>query len=98
MNLLAPTDRSLSRPFRIVDGPSERGSRIGGHCPEGLPDLPDEAAYVMTNPLASAPPLFASIFITCGFRELLEARNDGFKTDERVTVITHAEDLTRSAS
>jgi hypothetical protein len=52
----------------------------------------------MTLPLSADPQLFASVFITCSFRELLKARNRGFRTDERITVITHGDDLPRSSS
>src|SRR5262245_51844282 len=65
MKLHAPLARTRSRSFRIVDGPSEEGPRLGGRAPEGIVEGPplDGASYLLTIPLASDPALELSVFL-----------------------------------
>jgi hypothetical protein len=36
MVLVAPLDHNRNRPFRILDGESEHGPRLGGRAPEHI--------------------------------------------------------------
>ena len=92
MKIIAPTDRTMSIPFRIGDGPSEDGARLGGTAPEGIssPLLRPNARYFMTFPLATEPPLFASLFVNCSFTELIKAMNNGVQNDDRIILIVHS--------
>jgi hypothetical protein len=95
MKLIVPSDRGMHRPFRIGDGVSTQGPRLGGRAPAfdaGVTAaLPAGAEYFLTFPLAVEPGLFASLFLNAPFDELLEARNAGFMTDDRIILLTHGE-------
>jgi hypothetical protein len=95
MELLAPVDRSRSRPFRILDGESERGPRLGGRAPLGIGDglLQGDARYVLTVPVAVAPEIELSVFVQ---GELWEAMNRGIFSDKRVVAVAHAPSARRS--
>jgi hypothetical protein len=99
MQLIAPTDRALSCPFRIPDGPSHSGPRIGGLAPSlpVLPDLRPSAEYIITFPLCVEPVLYASLFRNCDPDEFFHALNDGFMSDNRIVAAVHP-DLPRGAS
>ena len=98
MHLLAPEDRRYHLRFRIGDGPSERGARVGGWPPADLDSRPlcEGMTYFLTFPLADTPELYASIFLA-EFGDLMKALNDGFKTDSRVAIIPHT-DISRGDS
>jgi hypothetical protein len=86
MKLVAPRDIERSTPFQILDGPSERGPRLGGRAPHGVGDgiLRLGAKYVMTVPLASEPALELSVFVQ---GELWAAMNAGLFSDDRIVAI-----------
>jgi hypothetical protein len=88
VRLVAPSDPARSRPFRILDGESERGPRFGGRAPEGsFEHLRDDAVYVLTIPLAIDPELELSVFRQ---GELWDAMNAGVFSDDRVVAVVHA--------
>jgi hypothetical protein len=95
MILVAPADPSRSRTFRIVDGESERGARLGGRAPDGVGDsvLREDAVYVMTVPLSSTPELELSIFVQ---GEIWAAMNQGLFSDVRVVALPHVPSHRRS--
>jgi hypothetical protein len=51
MRLAAPTDPDQHRPFRIGDGPSQSGARLGGRAPvlDAMPLLAPASQYVPMN-------------------------------------------------
>lgn len=86
MQLVAPLDRSMHRPFRIGDGDSESGPRLGGRAPAleyALP-LASGSQYVLTFPLIEQPVVFASVFVNGGVDVLRESMNDGVQFDDRL--------------
>jgi len=98
MPLFAPNDRAWSRTFHFGVGPSSHGPRIGGTRPDGLrADLQDDAEYIMTIQLATAPDIFASLFRNCSFDDFIDGMNDGFHDDDRLLAIPHHDDLRRSS-
>jgi len=99
MQLYAPVDVALSCPFRIPDGPSQSGPRIGGLAPSLLtpPALHPSAEYILTFPLCVEPLLYASIFRNCASDDFFHALNDGFMADDRIVAAVHP-DLPRGES
>lgn len=91
--LVAPADRSRSIPFRIVDGPSERGPRFGGRAPDAaeVDALDDAAVYVLTIPFT--PELELSVFKR---GELWDAMNAGIFADDRIVAVVHPPSARRS--
>jgi hypothetical protein len=92
LKLAAPLDPSLRRPFRILDGSSDHGPRLGGRAPAftEAPRLRSIAEYVLTFPFSEDPELFGSVFVNCTFEELLDAMNQGLQRDDRIVTVLHA--------
>jgi hypothetical protein len=90
---IAPKERFKHLPFRIGDGPSETGARLGGRAPslDYPAKLRDDAEYVLTVPIAAQPVVYASVFVNCDFDALLDAMNAGIQADDRVVVVAHPE-------
>lgn len=90
MQLVAPLDRSMHRPFRIGDGDSESGPRLGGRAPAleyALP-LASGSQYVLTFPLIEQPMVFASVFVMEA-STYSGSMNDGVQSDDRILVVRH---------
>ena len=53
------------RPFRIGDGPSQSGARLGGRAPvlDAMPLLAPASQYVLTFPLLLEPVVYVSVFV-----------------------------------
>jgi hypothetical protein len=92
MKLVAPLDRSMHRPFRIGDGESWTGPRIGGRAPALDHALPLVAGsqYVLTFPLFEQPVVYVSVFVN-GEDSLWDAMNAGVQSDDRIVTVRHGD-------
>ncbi len=91
MQLVAPIDRSLHRAFRIGDGESNSGPRLGGFAPDLETALPlaRGSQYVLTFPFLQVPQVFVSVFVNGGVDELWKSMNDGLQADDRIVAVRH---------
>jgi hypothetical protein len=83
----------MHRRFRIGDGESQSGPRLGGLAPALERSLPlsSGSEYVLTFPLFEMPPLFVSVFVNGGVDVLWDAMNSGVQSDDRIVAIRHNE-------
>jgi len=91
MQLVAPLDRSLHRAFRIGDGESQSGPRLGGFAPALETALPLSlgSQYVLTFPFVKVPLVLVSVFVNGGVDVLWESMNDGLQSDDRIVAVRH---------
>ena len=90
MRLLSPSDTSRCVPLHVGSGPSPTGPRLGGMPPVGIapPKLLPGTRYFATIPLASTPPLEASIFLSFDFDQMA-ATASTIGASDLVSVVVH---------
>ena len=95
MRLVAPMDPGQHRPFRIGDGPSQSGPRLGGRAPllDVMPSLAPASQYVLTIPFLVDPAVYVSVFVNGALETFWESMNEGLQSDDRIVTVRHGEAL-----
>ncbi|HYL99489.1 MAG TPA: hypothetical protein VEZ90_11080 [Blastocatellia bacterium] len=91
MPLIRPDDPAISIPLRIAQDDSLTGARFGGRPPAGILQHAPSAAttYFATIPLAEAPVIEMSVFLTRTLVEMMDVMGELWTNDDPVIVISH---------